>query len=47
MKVADLIETLKELPQDAEVFASTQDGGAYSVTDIDYYDEPFDYIELS
>lgn len=47
MKVADLIEILKELPQDAEVIASTQDGGSYSVTDVDYYDEPFDYIELS
>ncbi len=47
MKVADLIEILKESPQDAEVIASTQDGGSYSVTDVDYYDEPFDYIELS
>lgn len=47
MKVADLIEILKKMPQDAEVIASTQNGGAYSVTDVDYYDEPFDYIELS
>ena len=47
MTVAELIEILKELPQDAEVIASTQNGGAYSVTDVDYYDEPFDYIELS
>ena len=47
MKVADLIEILKELPQNAEVIASTQNGGSYSVTDVDYYDEPFDYIELS
>ena len=47
MKVAELIEILKELPQDADVIASTQNGGAYSITDIDYYDEPFDYVELS
>ena len=47
MKVADLIEILKELPQDAEVITSSQEGGSYSVTDVDYYDEPFDYIELS
>ena len=47
MKVAKLIEILKELPQDADVIASTQNGGAYSITDIDYYDEPFDYVELS
>jgi hypothetical protein len=47
MKLADLIEILKELPQDAEVIASSQEGGSYSVTDVDYYDEPFDYIELS
>lgn len=46
MKVSELIEILKELPQDAEVMASTQDGGKYSVTNVDYYDEPFDYIEL-
>lgn len=47
MKVANLIEILKELPQDAEVIASTQNGGAYTVTDIDYYDKPFEFIELS
>lgn len=47
MKISELIETLKELPQNAEVIASTKDGGSYSVTDVDYYDEPFDYIELS
>jgi hypothetical protein len=47
MKVSELIEILKELPQDAEVIASTQNGGTYSVTDVDYYNEPFDYIELS
>lgn len=46
MKVSELIEILKELPQDAEVIASTQDGGAYSVTDVDCYDKPFDYIDL-
>lgn len=47
MKLADLIEILKEMPQDAEVIASSQESGSYSVTDVDYYDEPFDYIELS
>jgi hypothetical protein len=47
MKVSELIEILKELPQDVEVFASTQDGGTYFVRDVDYYNEPFDYIELS
>lgn len=47
MKVSELIEILNELPQDAEVIASTQDGGAYSVTDVDYYDGSFNYVELS
>lgn len=47
MKVSELIAILKELPQDAEVIASTQDGGAYSVTDVDYYNEPSDHVELS
>lgn len=47
MSVAELIEILKEFPQDAEVVASTQDGGMYSITDINYYDEPSNYIELS
>ena len=47
MKISELIEILNELPQDAEVMASTQDDRNYSVTDVDYYDEPFDYIELS
>lgn len=47
MKISELIEILKELPQDAKVIASTQDGGSYYVTDVDYYDEPFDYVELS
>lgn len=46
MKVGELIKILEELPQNADVIASTQDGGTYSVTDVDYYDEPFDYIEL-
>lgn len=47
MKVSKLIELLKELPQDAEVIASTRDGGAYTVTDVDYYDGTFGYVELS
>lgn len=47
MKISELIETLKDLPQDAEVIASTLDDNTYSVTDVDYYDEPFDYVELS
>ena len=47
MSVAELIEILKDFPQDAEVVASTQDGGMYSVTDVYYYDEPFNQIELS
>ena len=47
MKVSELIELLKELPQDAEVIASTLGDSTYSVTDVDYYDEPFDYVELS
>ena len=37
MTVAELIEILKELPQDYTVTASTQDGGCYEVTDINIY----------
>jgi hypothetical protein len=47
MKVAELIEILKELPQDYEIIASTQDGGAYSVTEVYNYGEPFKEVELS
>ena len=47
MKVAELIEKLKELPQDYEVTAVTQDGGAYSVGEVYNYGEPFKEVELS
>lgn len=47
MKVSDLIEILKELPQDYEVTAATQDGGAYSVAEVYNYGEPFKQVELS
>lgn len=47
MTVAELIEKLKELPQDYTVTASTQDGGSYEVTDIFEYDEVFHEVELS
>lgn len=47
MKVAELIEILKELPQDYEVTAVTQDGGEYSVTEVYNWGEPFKQIELS
>lgn len=47
MTVAELIEKLKELPQDYTVTASTQNGGSYEVTDIFEYDEVFHEVELS
>ena len=47
MKVAELIEILKELPQDYEIIAVTQDGGAYSVAEVYNYGEPFKEVELS
>jgi hypothetical protein len=47
MKVAELIEILKELPQDYEITAVTQDGGEYSVTEVYNWGEPFKQIELS
>ena len=47
MTVAELIEKLKELPQDYTVTASTQDGGDYMVTDIFVYDEVIHEVELS
>lgn len=47
MKVSELIEILKELPQDYEITASTQDGGEYSVTEVYNWGEPFKQIELS
>lgn len=47
MTVAELIEKLKEMPQDYTVTASTQDGGSYRITDIFVYDEIFHEVELS
>lgn len=47
MTVAELIEQLKELPQDYTVIASTQDGGCYEVTEIFKHDEIFQEVELS
>ena len=49
MTVAELIEKLKELPQDYTVTASTQDGsgGWYEVTDVYVYDEVIHEVELS
>lgn len=47
MTVAELIEKLKELPQDYTVTASMQNGGSYRVTDIYVYDEAIHEIELS
>ncbi len=47
MTVAELIEKLKELPQDYTVTASTQDGGCYEVTDIYEYNEIIHEVELS
>ena len=46
MTVAELIEKLKELPQDYTVTASTQDGHSYRVTDIYAYDETIREVEL-
>lgn len=47
MTVAELIEKLRELPQDYTVSASTQDGHSYEVTDIYVYDEVIHEVELS
>ena len=47
MTVAELIEKLKELPQDYTVIASTQDGGCYEVTDVYEHHEAFREVELS
>lgn len=47
MTVAELIEKLKELPQDYTVTASTQDGGGYVVTDVYDYGDIFREVELS
>ena len=49
MTVAELIEKLKELPQEYTVTASTYDnrGHSYEVTDIYVYDEIIREVELS
>ena len=47
MTVAELIEKLKELPQDYTVTASTQDGGSYEVIDVYEHHEAFHEVELS
>ena len=48
MAVSELIEKLKELPQDYIVTASTQDGyHSYVVTDIYEYNEVIHEVELS
>ena len=47
MKVSELIEILKELPQDYEITAVTQDGGVYSVSEVYNYGEPYKQVELS
>ena len=47
MTVAELIEVLKEMPQDYTVTASTQDGGCYEVTENFIHNELFQEVELS
>ena len=48
MTVAELIEKLKELPQDYTVTASLQDGlHSYEVTDVYEHHEAFREVELS
>lgn len=48
MTVAELIEKLKELPQDYTVTASLQDDlHSYVVTDIYEYDDVIHEVELS
>lgn len=47
MTVAELIEKLKEMPQDYIVTASTLDGHSYMVTNIFEYDKVFHEVELS
>lgn len=48
MTVAELIEKLKELPQDYTVTASLQDDlHSYEVTDIYEHDEIIHEVELS
>lgn len=47
MTVAELIEKLKELPQDYTVTAATKHGHMFEVKDIYVYDETIKEIELS
>lgn len=47
MTVAELIEKLKEMPQDYTVTACTKYGHMFKVTDIYVYDEIFREVELS
>lgn len=47
MTVAELIEKLKELPQDYTVTACTKYGHMFKVTDIYVYDKTIKEIELS
>jgi hypothetical protein len=47
MTVAELIEILKDMPQDYTVIASTQDGGCYEVTEVYEHHEAFREVELS
>ena len=46
MTVAELIEKLKELPQDYNVVAVDADGN-YTVNEVYNYGEPFKEVELS
>lgn len=47
MTVAELIEKLKELPQDYTITASTRQGHMFEITDIYVYNETIKEIELS
>ena len=47
MTVAELIEILKDMPQDYTVTARTKYGHMFKVTDIYVYDETIKEIELS
>lgn len=48
MKVAELIEILKELPQDYEVIIPIACGeGATTISEVYNYGEPFKEVELS
>lgn len=47
MTVSELIEKLKELPQDYTVTVAVRDGRSYEVTDVYEYDIVFHEVELS